>query len=209
MHREWTQELEVGLRHRLQLTFENSIRNFHELDAIRSRLHEDSLTTSLRYALGNWGKLPLNPAFSAGWRMNSGQPGALQFGAVIGDELSPRWHWAANLTAERQIGGLRNRDVSGEGAISYSLMNETLNVGLQAGWRSLHDTEDATPTYAHAGPCIQYRLWDEFHINAVCLLSHRSHGSPSYEVEISVGFEFGEGADDHDDEPRRGGKFDR
>lgn len=207
--REWTQELEIGLGHRWQLALQNSARDFREDGAGPLGWHEDSLTASLRHALGDWGKVPLNPALSFGWRAISGAPGAAQAGVVVGGELTPRWHWAANVGAERQLRRSGSREVAGDAALTYSIANETLNLGVQAGWKSRHGEDTLAATYAHAGPCLQFRPWDEVHLNAVYLRSDGSRGAPRNELQISIGFEFGDGADDHDDDTKGDGKFDR
>jgi len=206
--REWTQELEVGLGHRTQLAVENSVRDFSEDSVAPVGWHENSVLVSARFAFADWGKMPLNPALAVGWRFISSEPDAFHLGIVIGDELDPRWHWAANVFGEEQVSGPDRREVTADGALTYSLLNETLNVGVQGGWRSLHGEGAFTTSYFRVGPCIQWRPWDEAHINAMCLWSDGSKGSPKSEVVISVGFEFGEGADDHD-KPAGGGKFDR
>lgn len=209
VRREWTQELELGLPRRWQLALENSVRDFREDGAGAPGWHEDSLAASLRHALGDWGKVPLNPALSFGWRAISGSTGAVQLGVVVGGELTPRWHWAANVGAERQLRRGGSREVAGDAALTYSLANETLSLGVQAGWKSRHSEAALAATYAHAGPCLQFRPWDEVHLNAVYLRSDGSRGAPRSELLISIGFEFGDGADDHDGETKGGGKFDR
>lgn len=207
--RNWTQELEIGLGHRLQLTLQNSVRNFLENRPGPTGWREDSLDVSLRYALGDWGKLLFNPALSAGLRLNSGGSPAALVGLVIGDELTPRWHWAANLDGDGQFGGPSLREVTADVALTYSILNETLSLGMQAGARSVHGHGVRGANYGHFGPCVQFRPWDELHVNGVCLWSDGSHGASRFEFLLSVGFEFGDGADDHDEGPRLGGNFDR
>ena len=206
---EFTQEIELGLGHRFQVAMENSVRNYREPATPTQAWREDSFTGSLRYAVADWGKVPFNPALSAGWRHNQRTRDAWQLGVVVGDEITPRWHWAANLGTEHPLGSAGRREVTGDMAITYSVTNETLNLGLQTGWRSRHGGGEPGTSYAVGGPCFQYRPWDEFHFNAACMWSDHVSGATTREIQISIGFEFGEGADDHDGEAKGGGKFDR
>lgn len=202
-HREWSQEFEVGLGHRLQAAAENTYANFREgMPGLRWR--EDSLTLSVRYALADWGKLPLNPAIGAGWRLNSGAADAPVGQLVIGGELNPRLHWAADFRYEHQTGDQRQRELTAATALTYSVTNETLNVGFQAQWKRSRDAFDPVSRRAELGPCIQYRPIDQLHIDGVLMWgTERGHAIRS--VVLSIGFEFGQGADDHDDEERERG----
>ena len=205
-HREWTQELEAGLGHRLQLALENTVANFREESGGPLSWREDSLRLSTRYALANWGKLPLNPALGAGWRFNSGAPDALSCQLVLGDEFTPRLHWAADLQAERQTSTPRHRELTAATALTYSVTNETLNVGVQAQWKQSRELSDPSSVRIEAGPCFQYRPVDQLHFDCVVLWG-REKSRAVHSVLLSFGFEFGKGADDHDDDRERGGRL--
>lgn len=204
-HREWTQEFEIGLGHRLQAGVENTYANFREgLPGLRWR--EASLRVSARYALADWGKLPLNPAVGLGWRFNSGGADAPVGQIVLGAELTPRLHWAADCQYERQAGNVRQREFTVATALTYSVTNETLNVGLQAQWRHSRDVTDPVSRRAELGPCIQYRPIDQLHIDGVVMWGRERQRSTETFL-LSIGFEFGAGADDHDDDRERGGRL--
>jgi hypothetical protein len=205
-HSEWTAELEAGLGHRLQVAAENTYANFREGAHTAPRWREDSLKLSARYALANWGKLPLNPALGLGWRFNSGAADAASCQLVLGDEFTPRLHWAADFQSEQQIGAPRIRELSAATALTYSVTNETLNVGVQAQWKRNRETADPTSTRTEFGPCIQYRPRDQLHFDCVALWG-TERGRSVHGLSISVGFEFGPGADDHDDDRERAGRL--
>ena len=205
-HREWTQELEAGLGHRLQLALENTVANFREESGGPLSWREDSLRLSTRYALANWGKLPLNPALGVSWRFNSGAPNALGGQLVLGEEFTPRLHWAADLQSEWQTGAPRHRELTAATALTYSVTNETLNVGVQAQWKQTRERADPGSIRLEAGPCIQYRPVDQFHLDCVVLWG-REKSRAVHRVLLSFGFEFGPGADDHDDDRERAGRL--
>jgi hypothetical protein len=205
-HREWTQELEAGLGHRLQLAVENTVANFREGADAPLEWREDSLKLSTRYALANWGKLPLNPALGVGWRFNSGAADAPSCQLVLGDELTPRLHWAADFQYEWQTSAPHREELAAAAALTYSVTNETLNVGVQAQWKRTREHSDPRSDRTEAGPCIQYRPIDQLHLDGVVLWGSEG-GRSVHTVVLSIGFEFGPGADDHDDDRERGGRL--
>jgi hypothetical protein len=205
-HREWTQELEAGLGHRLQLALENTLANFRDDVPNSTRWREDALKLSMRYALADWGKLPLNPALGVGWRSNRGAPDAPSGQLVLGAEFTPRLHWAADFQYERQTSAPLLCELTAATAITYSVTNETFNVGVQAQWKRRHELCNPHSFRTEAGPCIQYRPIDQLHLDCVVLWGTEK-GRGVHSFVLSVGFEFGKGADDHDDDRERGGRL--
>lgn len=207
-HREWSQEFEVGLGRRWQAALESTYINFYEGAHRPLQWHESDLKLSARYALADWGKLTLNPAIGLGWRFNSGASDAPVGQFVLGDEFTPRLHWAADFQYERQTGGLQLRELTAATAITYSVTNETLNVGIQAQWKRTMEIGDVKSERTEIGPCLQYRPVDQLHFDCVALWgTERSRGV--HGLFLSVGFEFGPGADDHDDDRERAGQLRR
>lgn len=207
---EWTQEIEIGLGHRVQLALENAAGDYRESDPAARSWREESLTLGLRYALADWGKLPLNPAIGAGWKLDSGATDAALWHLVLAEEITPRWHWAGSLEGVHRTGADRRANLEVGSALTFSVTDETLNVGVQARWRD--ESKDGAPSlrFLQIGPCVQYRPWDEFHLDLVGYWSDGTRDAPREEVTLSIGYEFGEGADDHDgDRHGPGGKFDR
>ncbi|HET7538018.1 MAG TPA: hypothetical protein VFJ90_16275 [Candidatus Didemnitutus sp.] len=203
-HREWNQEIEAGLGHRWQVAAENVFANFREGAERPSEWHHDSLKLSARYALADWGKIPLNPALGGGWRFHSGAADSAVGQLVLGAEAAPRLHWAADFQYEGNTGDRRLREFTAATALTYSVTNETLNVGLQAQWKRTSGSGDPVSTRREIGPCVQYRPVDQLHLDCVALWG-TERGRAIEGIFVSIGFEFGKGADDHDDDRERGG----
>lgn len=206
--REWSAEIEIGLPHRFQIALEDDYTNFREGSRLRT-WHQAGVRTAVRYALADWGKVPLNPALGLGRRFNSAAPDAMLYEFALGDELTPRWHWGANAGYERQAGAPRLRELAASAALTYSVTNETLNVGVQGEWKRAYEVGDA-PSHLRRigfGPCVQYRPVDRIHLDLVTTFG-TERGRAVHGFRLSFGFEFGEGSDDHDDDERRpGGRF--
>jgi hypothetical protein len=199
--RQFYQEIEVGLPWRLQLSLENYYQNYREDQPKRPGWHDDNGTLGFRYAFADWGKIPLNPAAGVAWKAISGAPDAVEYHFVLGQEFTPRCHWAANVAYERQWGGQRLRDTTITSGLTYTVFNERLNVGLEARHRRSRDAKDAATTQFTWGPCVQIRPSDLLHVDFVPMWG-AGKNSPVREFVMIVGFEFGEGSADHDDRPR-------
>lgn len=198
---EFNQELEIGLPHRLQLNLENSHRDYRETE-IKRHWHHDSAGIGLRYAPADWGKLPLNPAIGVGWKGNSGAADALSGQLLLATELSPRWHWGATLLHERQMGGPRRHEITLGSGVSFSVINESLSVGLEGRLsRVTGRLSRAAENRRSIGPSLQWRPFDQLHLD-VAPLWGSGRGAARREILAFVGFEFGDGADDGD-EPRK------
>lgn len=193
------QEIEYGLPHRFQIDLENTFRNFHEGEAAAGAWHHDSTAVELRYALADWGKIPLNPTISVAWKLNDKAADAAEVQLLLGAELSPRWHWGVNFLYEQQIDDDRFREKSASAGISYSLINEKLNLGVETKYavESDRDTRGHPERRWAIGPSLQWRPSDETHFDIVPLWG-ATEAAPKWEIFIFFGFEFGAGADDGD-----------
>lgn len=195
------QEVEIGLPRRFQLSLENYYQNFRDDQRRPSGWRENSLAVGVRYALADWGAIPLNPALGVAWKSISGAPDAAEYKLVLGGEITPRWHWAGDVTYERQWGGPRFRETTMSGGITYTVKNERLNVGIAARSRRSTETKEATRKEFTFGPCVEIRPSDLIHINLSPMWG-AGRNSPAREFVVSVGVDFGEGSNDHDDHPK-------
>ncbi len=83
------EEVEVGLPYRLQMDlYENWISND------KGRLRHHDVAAELRWALADWGKIPLNPTIYGEWKFvdRSQGPDVYEIKLLLGEELAPRWH---------------------------------------------------------------------------------------------------------------------
>jgi len=197
------QEIEYGLPHRFQVDLENTFQNFTEGGGDARSMHYDSTAVELRYALADWNKLPLNPTVSVAWKKNHGVPDAAEVQLLLGSELSPQWHWGLNFVDEQQVGGDRHREQSASLGLSYSLINEKVNVGLESKYNlaSDFDTRSHPERQMTIGPSVQWRPTDRTHLDFVPMWGTNPN-APRLEVFVFFGFEFGDGSDDGDDHPR-------
>ena len=193
------QEIEYGLPHRFQIDLESTFQDFHEGEEGTDSWHHDSTAFELRYALADWDKIPLNPTLSFAWKMNDRAADAVEGQLLLGAELSPQWHWGVNFLYENQVGGDRFREKAASAGLSYSVINEKLNLGLETKYsvESDKDTRGNPERRWSIGPSLQWRPSDETHIDIVPMWG-ATEAAPKWEVFIFFGFEFGKGANDGD-----------
>lgn len=193
------QEIEFGLPHRFQVDLENTFQNFREGAGEAGSWHHDSSAVELRHAFADWGKIPFNPTVSVAWKANAGAADAFEAQLLLGAELSPRWHWGVNFLNEQQVGDDRFRERAASAGLSYSLINEKLNLGLETKYavESDKDTRGHPERRWTVGPSLQWRPSDETHFDIVPMWG-ATEAAPRFELFIFFGFEFGDGADDGD-----------
>ncbi len=185
------EEIEVGLPHRFQFDlYENWIR-----DAAGKVRHE-SVSTELRWAFADWGKIPLNPTVYAEWTFRNHALGAdkYEFKLLLGEEIAPRWHWGMNLIYEQEVGRSRTTEYGASMGIGYTMLDQKLSLGLEIKVES--ETEEGnrakTPIEVDIGPSIQWRPTRNSHLDVVPLVGATSD-SPRVELWVVFGFDFGSG----------------
>ena len=186
------EELEVGLPHRFQLDlYENWIRQSNGT----VRYHDTAV--ELRYALADWGKLPLNPTLYGEWKFTDRDLGAdtYELKLLLAEELAPRWHWAFNAICEQEVGGSRTTEWAASQGISYTLIDQKLSIGVEMKLESETDkgARGPAPIEFDIGPSLQWRPTRNTHVDIVPLFGV-TNDSPRAEVFVVFGIDFGRGA---------------
>lgn len=188
------EEIELGLPYRFQFDIENVNQNFQEGSDTRE-WHHESVSTELRWALADWGKIPLNPTVNLEWKFNDGDADAFECQLLLGDEFGPRWHWGLNLFWEQQVGADRVRELAASQAVSYTVVDQKLGAGVEMKFRSESDKDSRNnpENWMQLGPSIQWRPTRRTHLDLVPLFGLNG-SAPVCEVFIFFGFEFGHGS---------------
>ena len=197
---QFQEEVEIGLPHRFQLDiYENW--DVGPVDANQYVPHgavmQDGISTELRYALADWGKIPLNPTLYGEWTFRNHAIGADRYEVklLLGEQIAPRWHWGCNVVFEQEIGQVRTREYSASTAFSYTLIDRKLSVGVEAKIENEAPADDThIPIEVDVGPSIQWRPTPNSHIDIVPLFGATSD-SPRLELWIVAGIDFGPGGE--------------
>jgi Putative MetA-pathway of phenol degradation len=177
------EEVEIGLPYRLQLDLYQNW-GIEEGDAFYK-----GSSVELRYALANWGKIPLNPTLYGEWNFNDRDPDAWELKLLLGQTFGHRWNWAGNFTYEQETGAEREQEIALSSALSYALIDQTLNAGVEMLWErktSKHSRGDPENAFL-IGPSINVRPTRFSFITAAPLFG-TTDDSPDAEVFVIAGF---------------------
>ena len=188
-HHLLTQEIELGLPYRFQADYEYA----ETVDGGHWRY--DSSSFELRWALADWGKIPLNPTVKAEWKINNTEADTYELSLSVGDELAPRWHWGAEGFYEQQVGSDREREYAGALALSYTVIDEKLGVGIESKLSDEGDKDQHNPEISViVGPSLQWRPTPRTHLDIAPLLGVTGL-APRIETFVFFGFDFGSGSE--------------
>ena len=191
-----SQEIELGLPHRLEIGFEN------HLGLTSSKTEETMAKVEARYAFASWGKVLLNPAIAAGYSFGlddqlvrgarRDQPDAYELRLLLGQEFVPRVQWAANVFFEQELSPPRNREAGFTQAVSYLLIADRLEVGTEM--RYQHETHSSqhrgSGNQFIIGPSVSWKPNRHTVLDLAPLLGC-TPDSPRLAAFITLSFEFG------------------
>jgi hypothetical protein len=176
-------EIEIGLPYRFQIDL---YQNWRIRDGEAS--YKGS-SVELRYALARWDKIPLNPTLYSEWNFNHNEPDVWELKLLLGDTFVHRWNWAANFTFEQETGGGRETEIALSGALTYAVIDPTLNVGVETLWeRKTEKGSRNDPDYEFLiGPSVNIHPTRWSFVTVAPLVGATPH-SPDVEVFVVAGF---------------------
>ncbi|MEP6956955.1 MAG: hypothetical protein ABI883_09020, partial [Chthoniobacterales bacterium] len=121
------EEIEIGLPYRFQLDLYQNWGVDEEGDAFYK-----GSSVEVRYALADWGKIPLNPTLYGEWNFNEDAPDVWEVKLLLGETFAQRWSWASNVVFEQGTSGERETEISVSTSLNYAVIDRTLNVGFEA-----------------------------------------------------------------------------
>lgn len=204
------QEIELGLPYRFQLDLELT-QSFEEDD---SRF--DSVSIEARWALAEWGEIPLNPTLYDEWVFRNGEADSFELKLLLGDAVAPRLYTAVNFFYEQQVGDEREQEFAVSHAWSYSVLDRRLGVGIEArltverereGFEEEEDEaelgerekETETEVMFAIGPSAQWRITDDLSL-VVAPLFGVTEETPTVESFVFLRWYFGPGAEGEEEE---------
>ena len=139
------EELEFGLPYRMQL-------DIYENWVVDQDRHADQDETSfeLRFALADWGKIPLNPTLYAEYAVVNQAPDTVEFKLLLGQDFGSRVHYGLNLVYEQETWGARSTEFAVTQGISYTLIDSVLSAGAEM------EYENETERGSRSNPAQQF-----------------------------------------------------
>ena len=180
-------EIEIGLPYRFQLDlYENWVMNQNR------KAYQDEVSFELRYALADWGKIPLNPTLYAEYAVGDRHPNTIEVKLLLGEDLAKRWHWGFNLSCEQGLSGDYSTEILAAQGISYTIIDEKLSAGMEMEFidTTLKGSRNDPSVEFQLGPSIQWRPLPWAHIDLVSLFGTTGN-SPVVEAFVIFGIDFG------------------
>ena len=196
----FTQEFELGLPHRFQIAYENNFVLQNEHSQITRQTIEG------RYALADWGRLPLNPTLFAEYHFGVGKdygeddddaperiPDAIELRLLLGEQFGRNYQWALNIFHEFETGGERERETGFSQALVYSIRDEYLKVGLEMQFIRRTDAETRSkPEYEFdIGPSFTWKPSARTRLDLATLFGTTSD-SPALSIYAVFSIAFGD-----------------
>ena len=180
------EEIEIGLPGRFQLDLYQNWGIDEDSDAFYK-----GTSVELRYALANWGKIPLNPTLYAEWYFNNDAADAYELKLLLGETFARRWDFASNFTFEAETGGERETEIAGSAALTYAVIDRTLNIGVETllEHKTVKDSRGDPEIEFLIGPTINVHPTRNSFIT-VSPLFGATDDSPTAEVFVVAGFNF-------------------
>src|SRR6266480_3035010 len=174
----FTQEIEMGLPYRLGVAAEANFERFNGGGGA------SSVSLEGRYALTDWGKIPLNPTLFAEYKFGVGpirheegpapppgeaeetgppqRPDAYEFRLLLADEFFNRYEWAMNWFFEKENTGDRGREWGFAQSVVTPILlpREQLKVGVEMAYKNftVKDTRGDAENSVVIGPTVAYRI---------------------------------------------------
>lgn len=210
-----TQEVEVGLPYRFGLAIENRIERF------AGDTENSSFSIEGRYALADWGKIPLNPTIFAEYKFGTGKilheegpppppeeaaaegdagppnrPDAYEFRLLLSQEFGGRFEWAFNAFFERENTGDRGREWGFAQSLQTPVLlpRERLKIGLEMQYQNftVKDTRGSPIHRFNIGPSFSFKPASHMRFD-VSPLFGVTDDSPRVQVFAIFSYIFGSG----------------
>jgi hypothetical protein len=181
------EEFEIGLPYRFQV-------DLYETWAIDQdrRVYQDEYSAEVRYALADWGKIPLNPTLYLEYAEHNHAPNTLEGKLLLGTDLSPRWHWGLNLACEQELSGTDNTELAASQGFSYTFIDQKLDAGVEMEYYHEKSNDSAAQNEFLIGPSLQWRPTSWLHMDLSPLIGC-THDSPKVEAFLVIGIDFDTG----------------
>jgi len=187
---EFLQELKIGLPYRLQLDLYQM-----QQDPAGDTFDYKGTKVELRWALADWGEIPLNPTLYWEWEHEVGHgdeedEDGLEYKLLLAETLAPQWHAATNLIFEHSL----REDKIEYGAsfgLSRTIVENAFSVGME-GEFIREEEGDEKHNEALLGPSFEWRPTDATSLRVAPLFGLNDH-APDAKLFVIFGFEFGPG----------------
>jgi hypothetical protein len=188
------EEVAIGLGCRWQLDLYERW-NIEPDDDGDHDVNHEGVQIETRYALADWGCIPLNPTVYAEWIERGGpqeKPNKFELKMLFADELTDRLFYSSNLIWEQEVSGELETEYGWSNALSTPVVERTLYAGVEMVWSST-TVEDARSDQENSfliGPSLHIMPTNRTFWDIVGLFG-TTEESPEAQMYIVWGYQFG------------------
>lgn len=188
----WQEEISIGLPHRFMVDMYVNIVDDRGGDA-----HALGGQFEVRYAFADWGCLPLNPTAYLEYKVQEdGEPDVAEVKLLLSGDLACRWVGGVNLAYERELSGEEEEVLGISAAASYTLIDQRLNVGLEAQLErvTVAGSRDDPEYELIAGPSVQIMFNHKTHLDIAPLFGI-TDAAPKMKLYVIFGIDLSPGGE--------------
>jgi len=181
------EEIEYGLPGRIQLDLyinqKNEVRDGKRLTDHEGEQYE------LRWAMADWGVLPLNPTWYFEYHARKNNPAKGEVRLLLSETLAPNLHASANLAYEQELWGVaKERELAVTAALGTTAFVSTLSIGaeVKSEWVDTSKNRGHFHPELVVGPSLQWRPTPATHIDLAPLFGVQKD-APQIETWLIVG----------------------
>ncbi|MFO0912627.1 MAG: hypothetical protein U0795_06705 [Pirellulales bacterium] len=188
------EEFAIGLPGRFQLDLYERW-NIEPNDQNMQEANHEGTQIELRWAVADWGQIPLNPTLYAEWVERGGpqeKPNVYELKLLLGDQLAENLYYATNLVLEQETSGELEQEFQWSHAISRTVIDRVLMAGIEMNLTSttVHGGRGEHENGFIIGPSLQLRPTNRTFLDVVGLFGTNSE-SPDARMFIIFGYQFG------------------
>ena len=189
------EEYAIGLPGRFQLDVYERWNVEADPTTNNEKANHEGVQIELRYALADWGVIPLNPTLYAEWVERGGpqdKPDKYEIKLLLSDEILPNLYYASNIIMEQEVAGELENELGWSNAFSTTVIERKLLAGVECLWQgqNLHGSRNDRTSQFTIGPSMQYRPTNRTYINFVSLFG-TSGDAPQCQMYLIVGYQWG------------------
>jgi len=188
------EEYAIGLPGRFQLDIYERW-NVEPNGSNNETANHEGVQIELRYALADWGVIPLNPTLYAEWVERGGpqdKSNKYEIKLLLSDEILPNLYFASNLIMEQEVNGELENELGWSNAFSTTLIERKLLAGVEFLWQgqNVHGSRNDRTSQFEIGPSMQWRPTNRTYLNVVGLFGTNDE-SPQCQMYIIFGYQWG------------------
>lgn len=145
------QEIAIGLPGRVNLLLSESA------EVVDGSYNHSAVNISLRYALGDYGAIPLNPMIEGTWGISPG-PDNWKVTLLFSEPLGERWFWGMNGIFEKLAGGDHEREIIVTNGLRREVITDHLWLGGEFKWENAKADGESAANELLVGPSLVLRL---------------------------------------------------